>query len=72
MEFEKRRNIPVRYDRDLMQTTIKAMKRVQEIKAKRERVHYKNRFVLFKQDGWKERTRIAGKYQATGEEYRIG
>ncbi|KAJ3322933.1 ATPase-activating ribosome biosynthesis protein [Boothiomyces sp. JEL0866] len=43
LEFEKRRNIPVRYDRDLMQTTLKAIKRVQEIKQKREKVHYKNR-----------------------------
>ncbi|KAL2916826.1 ATPase-activating ribosome biosynthesis protein [Polyrhizophydium stewartii] len=43
LEFEKRRNIPVRYDRDLMATTLKAMKRVQEIKAKRERVFFKKR-----------------------------
>ncbi|KAI8916048.1 ribosomal protein L24e-domain-containing protein [Gorgonomyces haynaldii] len=43
LEFEKRRNIPVRYDRDLMQTTLKAMKRVQEIKARRERVFTKQR-----------------------------
>ncbi|KAI1295224.1 ATPase-activating ribosome biosynthesis protein [Mortierella claussenii] len=42
-QFEKRRNIPVRYDRDLMATTIKALKRSQEIKAKRERVFFKNR-----------------------------
>ncbi|SAM00364.1 hypothetical protein [Absidia glauca] len=42
-EFEKRRNVPVRYDRNLMSTTIKAMKRVQEIRAKRERVFFKNR-----------------------------
>ncbi|CAG8542773.1 7550_t:CDS:2 [Funneliformis caledonium] len=42
-EFEKRRNVPVRYDRDLMDTTIKAMKRISEIKAKRERVFYKDR-----------------------------
>lgn len=42
-EFEKRRNVPVRYDRELMDTTIKAIKRVQEIKAKRERLHYRNR-----------------------------
>ncbi|KAI9243555.1 ribosomal protein L24e-domain-containing protein [Phascolomyces articulosus] len=42
-EFEKRRNVPVRYDRNLMATTVKAMKRVQEIRAKRERVFYKNR-----------------------------
>ena len=43
LEFEKRRNIPIKYDRNLMQTTIKAMKRVHAIKAKRERVFYKNR-----------------------------
>ena len=43
LEFEKKRNVPVRYDRDLMSSTLKAMKRVQEIKLKRERVHYKNR-----------------------------
>ncbi|KAI8990124.1 ribosomal protein L24e-domain-containing protein [Pilobolus umbonatus] len=42
-EFEKRRNVPVRYDRNMMATTIKAMKRVQEIRAKRERAFYKNR-----------------------------
>ncbi|KAI7872503.1 ribosomal protein L24e-domain-containing protein [Spinellus fusiger] len=42
-EFEKRRNVPVRYDRHLMSTTIKAMKRVQEIRQKRERAFYKNR-----------------------------
>ena len=56
LEFEKRRNVPVKYDRDLMQTTIKAMKRVQEIKAKRERVHYKNRSKsLIRMAGKKER-----------------
>ncbi|KAI9094877.1 ribosomal protein L24e-domain-containing protein [Phlyctochytrium arcticum] len=43
LEFEKRRNIPVRYDRDLMATTIKAMKRVADIKARRDRVFYRNR-----------------------------
>ncbi|CAG8478948.1 11765_t:CDS:2 [Diversispora eburnea] len=41
--FEKRRNVPVRYDRELMSTTVKAMKRISEIKAKRERIFYKNR-----------------------------
>ncbi|CAG8547152.1 13291_t:CDS:2 [Ambispora leptoticha] len=42
-EFEKRRNVPVRYDRELVTTTVKALKRVTEIRAKRERVFYKNR-----------------------------
>jgi len=43
IDFEKRRNVPVRYDRDLIQTTVKAMKRVGEIKARRERVFFKHR-----------------------------
>ena len=42
-EFEKRRNVPVRYDRDLLSTTVKAMKRISEIKQKREKVFYKQR-----------------------------
>lgn len=44
IDFEKRRNVPVRYDRDLVQTTIKAMKRVGEIKSRRERAFFKNRY----------------------------
>ncbi|KAG6876555.1 hypothetical protein C0993_002317 [Termitomyces sp. T159_Od127] len=46
IEFEKRRNVPVRYDRDLMQATIKAMKRVGEVKSRRERAFFKNRMAL--------------------------
>jgi large subunit ribosomal protein L24e len=42
-EFEKRRNVPVRYDRELVATTLEAMKRVQEIKSKREKAFWKNR-----------------------------
>jgi large subunit ribosomal protein L24e len=33
----------MRYDRDLMATTVRAMKRVAEIRAKRERQFYKKR-----------------------------
>lgn len=44
IEFEKRRNVPVRYNRDLVQTTIKAMKRIGEIKARREHAFWKSRF----------------------------
>jgi len=43
IDFEKRRNVPVRYDRELVQTTIKAMKRIAEIKTRRERVFFKHR-----------------------------
>ena len=46
-EFEKRRNVPVRYNRELLQTTIKAMKRVGEIRQKREHVFWKNRCVSY-------------------------
>ncbi|WWD20764.1 hypothetical protein CI109_105241 [Kwoniella shandongensis] len=42
-EFEKRRNVPVRYDRELVASTLKAMERVSEIRAKRERAFWKNR-----------------------------
>ncbi|BEI85882.1 hypothetical protein CcaverHIS002_0601690 [Cutaneotrichosporon cavernicola] len=42
-EFEKRRNVPVRYDRELVASTLEAMKRVQEIKTKREKAFWKNR-----------------------------
>jgi len=43
IDFEKRRNIPVRYDRELIQTTVKAMKRIAEIKARREHAFWKHR-----------------------------
>uniref|UniRef100_A0A6U3SB39 TRASH domain-containing protein n=1 Tax=Ditylum brightwellii TaxID=49249 RepID=A0A6U3SB39_9STRA len=42
-EFEKRRNRPVKYDRNLMGKTILAMQRVQAIKEKREERFFANR-----------------------------
>ena len=42
-EFEKRRNRPVKYDRDLMGKTIVAMQRVGEIQANREERFFANR-----------------------------
>lgn len=54
LTFAARRNVPVRYNRDLVATTLKAMQRVSEIRAKRERVFYKNRMA-----GNKERTKAA-------------
>ncbi|RMD43266.1 hypothetical protein DV735_g1867, partial [Chaetothyriales sp. CBS 134920] len=41
--FQKRRNMPVKYDRDLVQATLKAMERIEEIRAKRERVFARRR-----------------------------
>ena len=56
LTFAARRNVPVRYNRDLVSTTLKAMQRVSEIKAKRERVFYKNRMA-----GNKEREKAANR-----------
>ena len=39
-EFEKRRNKPVRYDRELMGATIRAMKRIGEIQQARDKRFY--------------------------------
>lgn len=43
LQFAARRNVPVRYDRELVQKTLRAMDRVSEIRAKRERVFAKRR-----------------------------
>ncbi|GAA6011398.1 hypothetical protein JCM11491_002770 [Sporobolomyces phaffii] len=43
LAFEKRRHVPVRYDRDLVNATVEGMKRIAEVKAKRERAFFKAR-----------------------------
>ncbi|KAK4705413.1 large subunit ribosomal protein L24e, partial [Phenoliferia sp. Uapishka_3] len=43
LTFEKRRNVPIVYDRDLVQATIAGMRRIGEIRAKREKAFYKAR-----------------------------
>ncbi|KAH8833641.1 ribosomal protein L24e-domain-containing protein [Flagelloscypha sp. PMI_526] len=48
IDFEKRRNVPVRYDRELMKKTVEAMKRVGEIKQRREHAFWKNRMAASK------------------------
>ncbi len=55
-EFEKKRNLPVKYDRELWSQTgsclfmrlisVRAMKRITEIKLKREKQFIRNRFAL--------------------------
>ncbi|KAI3660320.1 hypothetical protein MP638_001757 [Amoeboaphelidium occidentale] len=42
-EFEKRRNVPVKYNREKMESTLKAMKRVLEIRQARQARFIKNR-----------------------------
>jgi len=43
LQFAQRRNIPVRYNRELVAKTLSAMQRVSEIRARRERQFYQNR-----------------------------
>jgi large subunit ribosomal protein L24e len=42
-QFAKRRNVPVKYDRNLVAATMKAMERVEEIRARRERAFTRRR-----------------------------
>jgi large subunit ribosomal protein L24e len=49
LKFAARRNIPVRYNRDQIATTVQAMDRISEIRAKRERAFYKKRMAGNKQ-----------------------
>ena len=56
LTFAARRNVPVRYNREDMQKTLKAMERVSEIRQKRERVFYKKRMA-----GNKERERAVNR-----------
>jgi large subunit ribosomal protein L24e len=56
LTFAARRNVPVRYNRDLVATTLKAMQRVGEIRQRRERVFYKKRM-----EGNKEREKAANR-----------
>ncbi|KAK7086664.1 hypothetical protein SK128_017524 [Halocaridina rubra] len=45
-EFEKRRNVPVKYNRELWQKSMKAMKRITEIREKRERKFVMDRLLV--------------------------
>ena len=54
LQFAARRNVPIRYNRDLVNRTVLAMDRIEEIRARRERVFYKKRM-----EGNKERQRMA-------------
>lgn len=49
LEFEKRRNIPVKYNRELWDKTVEAMQRVEEIKQKRQARFIMNRLKKGKQ-----------------------
>ncbi|EPQ58081.1 hypothetical protein GLOTRDRAFT_56679 [Gloeophyllum trabeum ATCC 11539] len=57
IDFEKRRNVPVRYDRELVQTTVKAMKRIAEIKKRREHAFWKHRMAAAREKMKAHRTK---------------
>ncbi|KAF9227680.1 hypothetical protein BS17DRAFT_774145 [Gyrodon lividus] len=57
IDFEKRRNVPVRYDRELVQTTIKAMKRIGDIKQRREHAFWKQRMAVAREKQRAHRTK---------------
>ena len=56
LTFAARRQIPTRYNRELAASTLRAMERISEIRARRERVFYRNRM-----SGNKERALEAAK-----------
>ena len=43
LRFAARRNVPTRYDREHVATTLRAMERIAEIRARRERAFYRKR-----------------------------
>jgi len=49
LEFEKRRNAPVKYDRELMKDTVKAVKKITDIRKKREAHFILNRLAKAKE-----------------------
>lgn len=66
-DFEKKRNKIVKYDRELVQKTVRAMKRIAEIRAARERAFMKARFTLAKKGEVKEGLKELEKYRETNK-----
>jgi large subunit ribosomal protein L24e len=45
-DFERKRNVPIKYNRELMANTLVAMKRIQEIRQAREKRFYEQRMKI--------------------------
>lgn len=45
-EFERRRNRPERYNREVVEQTLKAMKKIDEVRVQREAKFWENRWVF--------------------------
>lgn len=60
LEFEKRRNVPVRYNRELIQQTLRAMDRIAQIRLRREAAFYRARMARARarQDGGLASSRV--------------
>ena len=65
LEMEKRRNRPPKYDREQMRTTLKAMKRIAEIKKRRDDDFYKARMASKKTQQIQEAHHELEKYRNT-------
>jgi large subunit ribosomal protein L24e len=46
-EFERRRNRPERYNREVVEQTLKAMKKIDEVRVQRESKFWESRWVSF-------------------------
>lgn len=62
LEFENRKEEPIRYNRDLMVKTIKAIKRIEEIKSRRQRDHWKERMRVARLSNPNEISNVLGRH----------
>ena len=60
LEFEQRRNVPVKYNRELVGTTLQVMKRQAEIKERREKDHWKARMRTVQRQEAKDAVKALG------------
>jgi large subunit ribosomal protein L24e len=63
LTFAARRNVPVRYNRELVATTLNVMRRVEEIRLRRERVFYRQRVAGGKQRSFEEDRKLVEENQ---------
>ena len=64
LDFEKKRNRPVKYDRDLWMQTVHALRRIQEIRQRRERSFYLTRMTPLRQKALASRLKQLAKVRA--------
>lgn len=63
LTFAQRRNVPVRYNRELVAKTLQAMERINEIRAKREKRFYQQRMKGQKQKDLEEDRKLVAENQ---------